>query len=315
MKIYRNVENFNVANPVIAIGSFDGVHLGHEEIIRKVKEIAQKINGESVIFTFYPHPRQVLFPDDKSLKLITTIEEKEELFEKAGIQNLIVYPFTLEFSNLNYKSFVRDILVKKLHIKALVIGYDHRFGKDREGGCEMLDELSKIYHFPVYKTSALTIDSLNISSTRIRETLEKGDIENANQLLGYHFRLYGTVIEGYKIGRKINFPTANIKPLNKNKIIPGRGVYAVRVNANNKFYPGMLNIGFRPTVNDNDNIQNIEVHIIGLHENLYGKNLKINFYKKIREEQKFSSLEKLQKQLEKDKENIINFFRSENFRA
>ena len=314
MKIYRDIKNFNVANSVIAIGSFDGVHQGHEEIIRKVKDISQKINGESVIFTFYPHPRQVLFPNDKNLKLITTIEEKEELFEKAGIQNLIVYPFTKEFSNLNYKNFVREILVKKLHIKALVIGYDHHFGKNREGGCEMLDELSKIYHFPVYKTGALTVNNLNISSTRIRETLKKGEIENTNRLLGYHFRLYGTVVEGYKTGRKINFPTANIKPLNKNKIIPGRGVYAVRVYANNEFYPGMLNIGFRPTVNHKDTIENIEVHIIGFQGNLYNKNLKINFYKKIREEQDFNSLENLQKQLETDKKNIIDFFKSENFR-
>ena len=309
MKIYRDIENFNVANPVIAIGSFDGVHMGHEEIIRKVKEIAQKTNGESVIFTFYPHPRQVLFPDDKNLKLITTIEEKEELFEKAGIENLIIYPFTKEFSGLNYKKFVKDILVKKLKIKALIIGYDHRFGKDREGGCEMLEDLSKIYHFPVYKTSAVTIDKENISSTRIREALEKGDIENTNRLLGYHFRLFGTVVEGYKRGRKINFPTANIKPLNKNKIIPGRGVYAVKVYANDKFYPGMLNIGFRPTVNHKNNIQNIEVHIIGFQGDLYNKNIKINFYKKIREEQKFDSLENLQKQLEKDKKEITDFFR------
>jgi len=309
MKIYRDIENFNVANPVIAIGSFDGVHMGHEEIIRKVKEIAQKINGESVIFTFYPHPRQVLFPNDKNLKLITTIEEKEELFEKAGIENLIIYPFTKEFSGLNYKKFVKDILVKKLKIKALIIGYDHRFGKDREGGCEMLEDLSKIYHFPVYKTSAVTIDKENISSTRIREALEKGDIENTNRLLGYHFRLFGTVVEGYKRGRKINFPTANIKPLNKNKIIPGRGVYAVKVYANDKFYPGMLNIGFRPTVNHKNNIQNIEVHIIGFQGDLYNKNIKINFYKKIREEQKFDSLENLQKQLEKDKKEITDFFR------
>jgi len=315
MKIYRDIENFNVANPVIAIGSFDGVHLGHKEIINKVREISKKINGESVIFTFYPHPRQILFPNDKNLKIITTIEEKEELFEKAGIRHLIIYPFTKEFSNLNYKNFVKDILVTKLHIKALVIGYDHRFGKDREGGCEMLDKISKIYNFHVYKTSALTVDNLNISSTRIRETLEKGEIENTNRLLGYHFRLYGTVVEGYKTGRKINFPTANITPLNRNKIIPGRGVYAVGVYFNNKFYPGMLNIGIRPTVNHKDNIQNIEVHIIGFHGDLYSKNLKINFYKKIREEQDFNSLENLQKQLEKDKKNIIDFFSSENLRG
>ncbi|MBK5202279.1 MAG: bifunctional riboflavin kinase/FAD synthetase [Prolixibacteraceae bacterium] len=314
MKIYRDIENFNVANPVIAIGSFDGVHMGHEEIIRKVKEIAQKINGESVIFTFYPHPRQVLFPNDKNLKLITTIEEKEELFEKAGIENLIIYPFTKEFSGLNYKKFVKDILVKKLKIKALIVGYDHRFGKDREGGCEMLDNISKIYHFPVYKTSAVTIDNQNISSTRIREALEKGDIENTNRLLGYHFKLFGTVVEGYKRGRKINFPTANIKPLNQNKIIPGRGVYAVMVYANDKFYPGMLNIGFRPTVNHKNNIQNIEVYIIGFQGYLYNKNLKINFYKKIRDEQDFNSLENLQKQLEKDKKDITDFFNSNNFK-
>jgi len=315
MKIYRNIENFNVSNPVITIGSFDGVHLGHGEIIHKTMGISQKINGESVIFTFYPHPRQVLFPDDKNLKLITTIEEKEELFEKAGIQHLIIYPFTKEFSRLNYKSFVRDILVKKLHIKALVIGYDHRFGKNREGGCEMLDDLSKIYHFPIYKTSALTLNNLNISSTRIRKTLEKGEIENTNRMLGYHFKLYGTVIEGHGIGRKINFPTANIKPLNNNKIIPGGGVYAVKVYANNEFYPGMLNIGFRPTVNNKDKIQSIEVHIIGFHGDLYSKNIKINFYRKIREEQKFSSLENLQKQLEADKKNILDYFRSENFQS
>lgn len=304
MEIYQDIDGFHVQNPVVTIGSFDGVHLGHLEIIRRLHAIALRNQGESVVFTFYPHPRLVLFPEEKNLRLLTTLDEKKELLEKAGVQHLIVYPFTEAFSRLNYAEFVRDILIGKLRIKTLVVGYDHKFGKNREGSFELLQELSSIHHFTVEKLDVLLIDNINISSTRIRNALQKGEVEQANRYLGYRFRLHGTVIEGEKLGRRIQFPTANIQASDPHKIIPAYGVYAVYVSFEGKRYPGMMNIGTRPTVTNADN-RSIEVHLIGFEGDLYRKSLEMEFVQKIREEQKFRSIEELKSQLTRDRETVL----------
>lgn len=300
MKIYQDISTFHVRNPVVTIGSFDGVHLGHLQIIHRLKEIAHQTKGESVVFTFSPHPRLILFPGEGNLRLLTTLEEKTDLLEKAGVEHLIIYPFTKEFSQLSYIEFVRGILVAELRIKTLVVGYDHKFGKNREGSFEVLQNLSSVYHFSVEKLDVLLMDDINVSSTKIRNALQNGNIEKANQYLGYSFRLHGTVIEGQKLGRRIQFPTANIQASDPNKIIPAYGVYAVFALVNGKRYPGMMNIGTRPTISNAD-FRSIEVHIIDFEGDLYHETIEIEFIKKIREEQKFGSVEELKYQLEKDK--------------
>ncbi|MGD9931228.1 MAG: bifunctional riboflavin kinase/FAD synthetase [Mangrovibacterium sp.] len=311
MKVYHDLQDFQVKNPVLTIGSFDGVHLGHVKIIDRLKEIAQQNQGESVIFTFYPHPRLVLFPKEHNLRLLTTLQEKIRLFERAGIEHLIVYPFSKAFSELSYTEFVRQILVEKLNIKSLVVGYDHKFGKNREGGFEMLQELSEIYNFNLEKLDVLLMDDINISSTKIRNALEQGDVLRANKFLGHPFTLHGTVVEGQKLGRKIQFPTANIEASDPNKIIPGYGVYAVFVHVDNQKFMGMLNIGTRPTVNKNADHRSIEVHILQYDGNLYGHEIELEFIRKVREEQKFSSIEELKMQLELDKTNVMRLLEHE----
>lgn len=305
MKVYHDIQDFQVKNPVLTIGSFDGVHLGHVKIISRLKEIAAQNQGESVIFTFFPHPRLVLFPQEHNLRLLTTLNEKIRLFERAGIEHLIIFPFTKSFAELSYTDFVRQILVEKLRIKSLVVGYDHKFGKNREGGYEMLQELSETYQFKLEKLDVLLMDNINISSTKIRNALQAGDVTKANKYLGYPFTLHGKVIEGQKLGRKIQFPTANIEASDPNKIIPGYGVYAVFVNVGNQKHMGMLNIGTRPTVNKNADHRSIEVHILQFDGNLYGHEIELEFIRKVREEQKFNSIETLRMQLEQDKQEVI----------
>lgn len=308
MKIYQGISSFHIENPVVTIGSFDGVHLGHLKIIHRLKEIARQTGGESVVFTFSPHPRLVLFPGEGNLRLLTTLDEKKDLLEKAGVEHLIIYPFTMEFSQLSYIEFVRDILVGGLKLKTLVVGYDHKFGKNREGSFEILQDLSAVYNFSVEKLDVLLMGHVNVSSTKIRNALQKGDITKANQYLGYPFRLHGTVIEGQKLGRRIQFPTANIQASDPHKIIPGYGVYAVYVTLAGKRYRGMMNIGTRPTVSNADN-RSIEVHVINFEGDLYHNVLEIEFIQKIREEQKFSSVSELRAQLEKDKQTVTGILR------
>ncbi|WP_299582503.1 bifunctional riboflavin kinase/FAD synthetase [uncultured Sunxiuqinia sp.] len=311
MKVYRDVSQFNVAKPVLTVGSFDGVHLGHRKVIKHLNEIASQQGGESVIFTFAPHPRLVLKKDPGSLRLLTTLEEKIELLEQAGVDHLIIYPFTQTFSELSYTDFVRILLVNQLQIDSLVVGYDHKFGKDRKGDFDMLQSLSLAFQFKLEKLDVLISDNANISSTKIRKALQEGDITKANRYLGYPFSLHGTVVEGQKLGRKIQFPTANIEASDPHKIIPGYGVYAVLVNLNGVTHRGMLNIGTRPTINKNADHRSIEVHIFDFDKDVYGQQLELKFIKKIREEQKFGSIEGLRSQLEEDKASIQGFFRNE----
>lgn len=308
MKIHRDLNSFHAKNPVLTIGTFDGVHLGHRKIIDRLQDLAKTINGESVIFTFDPHPRKVVAPDETTLRLLTTLEEKIVLFEQSGINHLIIYPFTKEFSRLTYEEFVEIVLVGQIHTKFLVVGYDHKFGKNRQGDFEFLRKCASRFDFQIEKLDVLLMNEAHISSTKIREAIQKGDFETANAFLGYRFTLHGTVVEGQKLGRKIQFPTANVQASDPDKIIPGYGVYAVQANFRNQTFHGMLNIGSRPTINNNADNRSIEVHIFDFASDIYGEQIELVFFKKLREEQKFSSIEILKDQLAKDKTDTLAYF-------
>ena len=294
---------------MVTIGTFDGVHLGHHLVLDRLKEIARKADGETVVFTFYPHPRIILSPDEHNLRLLTTLDEKIALFRQAGIHHLIVYPFTHAFAALSYADFVKTILVEGLKTWHLVVGYDHKFGKNREGGYEYLQECAEKHRFNIEKLDVLLMDQVNISSTRIRNALETGDIEKANEYLGYPYTLHGTVVEGRKLGRTIGFPTANIESSDEYKLIPGYGVYAVETLIEGKIYQGMLNIGTRPTFNQNADQRSIEVNIFGFAEALYGKEITLCFIDKIRDERKFADKSALVEQLKADRDAALNILR------
>jgi len=306
MKIHHSLDNFDARSPVVTIGTFDGLHKGHQVILERLKNLATKINGETVVFTFYPHPRVVTSPNEDSLRLLTTKDEKTELFRKYGIDHLIIYPFDKAFASLTYTEFVEDILVKKIGTKCLVVGYDHKFGKNREGGFEYLKKCAEKYNFSIEKMDALsTGEGENISSTKIRTALQEGDIKTANHYFGHEFTLHGTVVKGKQLGRKMGFPTANIESSDKHKIIPGYGVYAVKVEFDGKTFNGMLNIGTRPTFNKNADNRSIEVNIFDFSADIYGKKLTLCFVDKIRDEKKFPGIESLVEQLKKDRESAL----------
>ena len=307
MNIYRHINEFCFQkNVVLTAGTFDGVHLGHKKIIDKVVQSAKKIDGESVILTFFPHPRLVLYPEGNDLKLLNTIEEKIELLQQSGVNHLIIHPFSVEFSRITSLDFVRDILVKKLNTKKLVIGYDHQFGKNREGSFEHLKEYGPLYGFEVEEIPAQEIQQINISSTKIRNSLLIGEIQAANQFLGYHYFINGTVVEGSQVGRQMGFPTANIEVAEDYKLIPGNGVYAVKIVLENSIYNGMLNIGTRPTIKGNN--VTIEVNIFNFNQEIYNKPIRIEFFEKIRNEVKFNELAELQQQLNYDKQKVLQLF-------
>lgn len=310
MKIHRDLNFFDAKNPVLTIGTFDGVHLGHRKIINRLHDIAQSIGGESVIFTFDPHPRKVVAPSETNLRLLTTLEEKIALFELSGIDHLIVFPFTPEFAQLSYAQFVEQILVGQIHTRHLVVGYDHKFGKNREGDFEFLQSCAEKFGFTVEKLDVLLMNESNVSSTKIREAIQHGDFDTANAYLGYPFTLNGTVVSGQQLGRQIEFPTANIEASDPDKIIPGYGVYAVKVRVLGKEFCGMLNIGNRPTVNQNADHRSIEVYILDFDSDIYGRPIEVRFFKKMRDEQKFASIDALKQQLFSDREATISYFRS-----
>ena len=308
MNIYNDFSSISsIKNPVLTIGTFDGVHIGHKKIIDQLNEEAVKIGGESVLFTFFPHPRMVIFPESHGLKLIQTQEEKLEKLKEMGLQNVIVFPFTFEFSRLTALEFVRDMLVNQLHVKKLVIGYDHQFGKNREGSIHFLRDVAETYEFEVIEIPAQDIDAVNVSSTKIREALLSGDIEKANDYLGAPFELIGNVVKGKQLGRTIGFPTANLKLANELKIIPQNGVYAVKVFYQENCFEGMMNIGIRPTI-ESENDTTIEVHIFDFDQTIYGESLRVELYKKTRDEQKFNGIEALKNQLKLDEISIRTFF-------
>lgn len=304
MKIFQDLTAINsIPNPVLTIGTFDGVHVGHQKILQQVKKEAEKIGGESVLFTFFPHPRMVLYPESHGLKLLQTQEEKMAKLARVGVENCIVYPFTFDFSRLSAIEFVRDILVNKLQIKKLVIGYDHQFGKNREGNIEFLKEICEVYGFEVIEIPAQDIDAVNVSSTKIRKAILNGDIARANEYLGERFELTGTIVHGQAIGKTIGFPTANIQVNSDLKLIPGNGVYAVAVSLKDSDYIGMLNIGNRPTVNDSAD-RTIEVHILDFSGEIYAEEITVKFIDKLRDEKQFKDLQELQNQLKEDEKFI-----------
>jgi riboflavin kinase/FMN adenylyltransferase len=304
VKIYNSIEAFEkVKNAVVTTGTFDGVHQGHRVIIDQLKKHAAKIGGETVLLTFFPHPRMVLYPDDNELRLINTINERKKLLEEAGIDHLIIHPFSKEFSRLSSLDFVRNILVNQLNVNTLVIGYDHHFGRNREGSFEHLKEFGPLYGFEIEEIPAQEVQQVNVSSTKIRTSLIDGEINAANQFLGYSYTLNGTVIEGEQVGREIGFPTANIKIDEWYKLIPANGVYAVKIKLNNISYKGMLNIGNRPTLKGKS--KTIEVNIFNFNSNIYNNKIQIEFYERIRSERKFNELVELKKQLSIDKEKTL----------
>lgn len=300
MRIFRGLDNLEkIRNAVVTQGTFDGVHLAHKIILSKVKQLAKNKNGESVVMTFEPHPRMVLKPNTHDLKLLTTLDEKIELLQKEGIQNLIVIPFTIEFSQIQSQAFIKQILVDKIGTKTLVIGYDHRFGKNREGSFEHLKNYNNDYGFEVEEVSEQLVDEIAVSSTKIRKALNEGKITIAAKYLGRNYSIKGIVVKGRQLGRTIGYPTANLIVDSENKLIPSDGVYAVKVIVNSNTFGGMLNIGNNPTVEGKG--RSIEVNIFDFSEDIYNQSISIIFVNKLREEEKFNGLDALKTQLEKDK--------------
>jgi len=298
LKIVQNTSNFSVKDETyITIGTFDGVHFGHQKIIEKLVQEAKKTNKKSVLLTFFPHPRMVL-QKDASLKLINTIEERATLLEKTGLDYLIIHPFNKAFSRMSALEFVRDILVNQLNISKLIIGYDHHFGKNREGNITQLTEYSHLYDFKVEEIPAQDIDSVSVSSTKVRRALTAGNLKTANNYLGYNFMLNGTVVNGKKLGGTIGYPTANIDIKETYKLIPKTGVYVVQSEIDKKIIYGMMNIGNRPTVNGNH--QTIEVHFFDFNQDLYHQKLNIELIYFLRDEEKFDTIDSLVHQLKKD---------------
>jgi riboflavin kinase/FMN adenylyltransferase len=301
MQIHYNLENFpKLKFAIVTSGTFDGVHLGHQKILNRLKEIAIEKRGETVLITFFPHPRMVLFNDSQNLKLLSTISEKIEKLTNFSVDHLVIIPFTREFSEINSDDFIRKILVEKIGAKLLVIGYDHRFGKNREGSFEYLKENSSKFGFEVVEIPRHDIENIGISSTLIRNSLLAGDIVQANSLLGIEYSLSGKVVKGKQLGRTLGYPTANIYVVEDYKLIPADGVYAVLINYDNLIYQGVLNIGKRPTIEGKD--RTIEVHIFDFDKDIYGENISISFVEKIRDEQKFDSLDLLKAQIQIDAE-------------
>jgi riboflavin kinase/FMN adenylyltransferase len=300
LKVYHHVEEFTpLSNAVVTTGTFDGVHIGHRKILSRLTDVAGQTGGESVLFTFSPHPRSVLQPDT-DIRLLTTMDEKLRLLEQVGLDHVIVHPFTKEFSRTGSLEFVRELLVNQIGTKRLVIGYDHHFGRNREGSFEHLKEFGPMYGFDVEEIPAFDIDHVNVSSTKIRKALKSGDLQTAKQYLNHDYSLRGTVIEGNKLGRQIGFPTANMDIRNHEKLIPAKGVYAVRIQVGSVLYAGMLNIGNKPTVNGAGET-NLEVNIFDFNEDIYNREIRVTFIKRLRDEQKFVSIDALKDQLDLDR--------------
>jgi riboflavin kinase/FMN adenylyltransferase len=302
MKVYHSIEEFKrIPFAVVTIGTFDGVHAGHQKIISRLTEIAKANNGETVVLTFFPHPRMVLQPDDNNLKMITTMDEKIELLRKAGIHHLIIQSFSKEFSRISATEFVRDILVNKIGTKVLVIGYDHHFGRNREGSYKNLEELAPVYNFQLEEITEQDVNDVAVSSTKIRTALLEGDIQTANALLGHDFSMTGEIIEGERMGRKLGFPTANISIPEKYKLIPSHGIYAVMVSLDGELQKGMLYIGKRPVFNGT--MQSIEVNIFEFNREVYGKRITVFFKAFIRGDQHFENTGLLIEKMNEDKIN------------
>jgi len=315
MKLYRDVDQLPpFRNAVVTIGTFDGVHEGHRKILEHLKQEAEKINGETVIITFHPHPRKVVSSSILGIRLINTLNEKIELLEEAGVDNLAIVPFTEVFANQSAEDYIQNFLIKKFHPHTIIIGYDHRFGRDRLGDYRLLEKMAPIYNYILKEIPKHMLDEIDISSTNIREAIIHSDIETANKLLGYDFFFEGMVVNGDKLGRKLGYPTANLKITDEEKIVPGNGIYAVYVEVRGQksevgsqtsgimhqtSYKGMMSIGFRPTVDGKKRV--IEVNIFDFNEEIYGEIIRVYIKKYLRAEIKFDNLDELVKQIGNDK--------------
>jgi len=290
-------------NPVVTVGIFDGIHKGHRQVIQVLKEKANEIKGETVIATLWPHPRMVLFPE-KELKLLTTFEEKLKLLEEQNIDHLVILPFSKEFSQVPALKFITQTLLEKIGMKTLVVGFDNHIGHNKEGDFDVINKASQTYGFEVFHSSAFYEGVEKISSTDIRVNLELGDVTKVSSFLGYNYSITGRIVYGRQLGRTIGFPTANIQP-DELKMLPGVGVYAVKVHTNGLVYNGMLNIGFRPTVDNDSLIKTIEVNLFDFDGNLYEKEITVTFVSHLRSEVKFNGIEELKAQLAKDRDDAL----------
>ncbi len=305
MNEFSSLSSYNNDRPtVVTIGTFDGVHIGHLAILDRLKKTAQKDNLESVVLTFFPHPRMVL-QKDADIKLINTIEERKKLLEKTGLDQLIVHPFSKEFSRLTALEFVRDILVNKLHLKKIIIGYDHRFGRNRNATIEDLKEFGKTYDFEVIEISAQQLEEVSISSTKIRTAIKEGNIETTNKYLGYSFMLSGTIVKGRGIGKTLDFPTANLHIDEEYKLIPKEGVYIVQSEISGRKIFGITNIGTNPTVGGT--IKTIETYFLDYNKDLYQQRIHLEFLSRIRDEKKFNSVEELKDAIREDEKFARNY--------
>jgi riboflavin kinase/FMN adenylyltransferase len=307
MIIHKGYNKLNLVSPVVTLGTFDGVHRGHSKLLECLIKRAKETGSESAVITFSPHPRLVLEKDHLNLTFLSTPDEKKELLEKAGVNHLIIIDFSNEFSRIEACDFVRDILIRKIGAKYLIVGYDHHFGRSREGDFETIRQCSDMLDFKVEQVQGLYAEEGTISSTSIREALLNGRLDDANKLLGYYYSLTGKIVEGKKIGRSIGFPTANIKP-ESHKLIPANGVYAVEVIVENVFYPGMLSIGTNPTVNNEEGKRSIEVNILNFDKDIYGHAITVRFRKRLRNEIKFNSIDLLTSQMTLDKADTLKLF-------
>lgn len=308
MRIIRElISSVQFNQPIVTLGTYDGVHLGHQEIIRGMVKRAKENGQESVLLTFDPHPRMVLYPESHSVRLIDTVEEKLVKLEKLGLDTVILFPFTMKFSRLTAVEFVRDILVGQIGVKEMVVGYDHHFGKNREGNFQQLKELGNLYDFSVNEIQAVSTGEVTVSSTKVRKALAAGEMNLVTRFLGEPYRLTGEVIHGNKLGRTIGFPTANLKIDQTTKMLPEIGVYAVRVQLNDRNFEGVMNIGKKPTVQQSDLIS-VEVFLFEFAEEIYGELLTVTIFDRLRGEQRFGSVEELKQQLKKDEQNARSVF-------
>ncbi|MGV9004176.1 bifunctional riboflavin kinase/FAD synthetase [Flavobacterium sp.] len=307
MKLFHSISDFSCkSKTIVTIGTFDGVHIGHKKILEKITVAAHDSNFESLVLTFFPHPRTVL-QEGTEMKQLNTIDEKINLLDKLGVDNLVIHPFDKEFSRLTAEDFVKNVLVDKFKVAKIIIGYDHRFGRNRTADIDDLVEFGKKYAFEVEQISVEEINDVSVSSTKIRNALIEGDVTLANSFLDYPYSIRGTVIKGKQLGRTIGFPTANIHIKEDYKLIPKDGVYVVCCQIEASKHYGMMNIGVNPTTDTNNQKQKIEVHLLDFNDDVYEKSITISFLKRIRDEQKFKSVDGLKKQLSQDKIDASTF--------
>jgi riboflavin kinase/FMN adenylyltransferase len=303
MEVVRDLDKWNfVDNSIVTIGTFDGVHRGHKKLLQKLTEIKSKNGGKSVVFTFDPHPRKVLFPDQRDLQLLSNLDEKLALIEKENIDIVVVFPFTKAFSQIEPEKFIKETLSEKLRVKTLVIGYDHKFGKDRKGDINTFKATSLKYNFTVEEIPAEEINDINISSTKIRKSLFDGDVKGAAEFLGYNYFIEGIVVHGKNLAKKLNFPTANIVIPDNDKLIPKNGVYLVGVELEGFKGFGMMNVGTNPTT-DKDEKLKLEVNIFNFDKDIYGRQIKVEFIERLRDEKKFNSIDELVNAIKQDEIN------------